>query len=213
MIEEEGFLNVNVTKESEFEEVSSGDEVFQNDDDDNITQVARSDQSNFFSNEVTNSDVFCGKVFLSWDECDLIITEWLKKNGFRTKKDRVQFYYDATILQDKDLEECYTDDCETEIRDMTNVEIQQITLKQVIDFVGGLNSSQQKIVYGKLHGVYKKAIQKALQSKTKSQQLIELLQDFTEMCDEKSNEESEESEESEDESNDNKENHVLLNPK
>ncbi|CAG8788854.1 8963_t:CDS:2, partial [Racocetra fulgida] len=51
MIEEEGFLNVNVTKEPEFEEVSSGDEVSQDDDDKDITQVAGSDQPNFFSNE------------------------------------------------------------------------------------------------------------------------------------------------------------------
>ncbi|CAG8812679.1 27114_t:CDS:1, partial [Racocetra persica] len=28
----------------------------------------------------------------------------------------------------------YTNDCKTEIRDMTNVEIQQIILKQIIDF-------------------------------------------------------------------------------
>ncbi|CAG8810096.1 36290_t:CDS:1, partial [Racocetra persica] len=39
MIEEEGFLNVNMTKKSKFEEVSSGNEVSQDDDnDDNITQ-------------------------------------------------------------------------------------------------------------------------------------------------------------------------------
>ncbi|CAG8743054.1 28370_t:CDS:2, partial [Racocetra persica] len=160
---------------------------------------------------------------------------------------------------------CYIDDHEAKIRDMTNVEIQQIILKQIIDFVGGLtniteiwsvavgdamavkhyivllknyshvctclsiiqqgiicrhyfrimlatsaakfhiqkfikensttfqceslmsinylcafqqanrdfleeslNLSQQKMLYGKLHGMYKKAIQKALQSKVKS---------------------------------------------
>ena len=39
---------------------------------------------------------------------------------------------------------------------------------------------QQKMLYGELHGMYKKAIQKAFQSKRKGQQLIELLQEFNE---------------------------------
>ncbi|CAG8543513.1 39124_t:CDS:2, partial [Gigaspora margarita] len=46
-----------------------------------------------------------------------------------------------------------------------------------------LNTLEQKIIYGKLHGVYKKALNKALQNKSKSQQLIDLLQDFTEEVD------------------------------
>ncbi|EXX71824.1 hypothetical protein RirG_075080 [Rhizophagus irregularis DAOM 197198w] len=37
---------------------------------------------------------------------------------------------------------------------------------------------EQKIVYGKLHGVYKKALNKALQTTSKSEQLISLLQEF-----------------------------------
>ncbi|CAG8486782.1 10774_t:CDS:2 [Funneliformis caledonium] len=39
---------------------------------------------------------------------------------------------------------------------------------------------EQKIVYGKLHGTYKKALSKALQTNSKSQQLINLLQEFIE---------------------------------
>ncbi|CAB5188566.1 unnamed protein product [Rhizophagus irregularis] len=37
---------------------------------------------------------------------------------------------------------------------------------------------EQRIVYGKLHGVYKKALNKALQTTSKSEQLISLLQKF-----------------------------------
>lgn len=39
---------------------------------------------------------------------------------------------------------------------------------------------EQKLIYGKLHGMYKKALNKALQSNSKSEQLINLLQEFTE---------------------------------
>ncbi|RIB03241.1 hypothetical protein C2G38_2225697 [Gigaspora rosea] len=46
-----------------------------------------------------------------------------------------------------------------------------------------LNTLEQRITYGKLHGVYKKALNKALQNKSKSQQLINLLQDFTDKVD------------------------------
>ncbi|PKY46823.1 hypothetical protein RhiirA4_461809, partial [Rhizophagus irregularis] len=39
---------------------------------------------------------------------------------------------------------------------------------------------EQRIVYGKLHGTYKKALLKALQTSSKSQKLINLLQEFIE---------------------------------
>ena len=39
---------------------------------------------------------------------------------------------------------------------------------------------EQKLIYGKLHGMYKKALNKALRSNFKSEQLINLLQEFTE---------------------------------
>ncbi|CAG8630597.1 6384_t:CDS:1, partial [Scutellospora calospora] len=39
---------------------------------------------------------------------------------------------------------------------------------------------EQKIVYRKLHSMYKKALNKALQNKLRSQELIDLLQDFVE---------------------------------
>ncbi|CAG8628394.1 20028_t:CDS:2 [Cetraspora pellucida] len=42
-----------------------------------------------------------------------------------------------------------------------------------------INILEQKALYDTLHGIYKKAIQKALQSKSSSRRLIEVLQEFT----------------------------------
>ncbi len=39
---------------------------------------------------------------------------------------------------------------------------------------------KQKLIYDKLHEIYKKALQKVLQNNHKMQQLIDLLQEFTE---------------------------------
>ncbi|CAG8772019.1 35289_t:CDS:2 [Gigaspora margarita] len=41
------------------------------------------------SKEVINSNLFSTKVFSTWEECDLFISEWAKKKGFHTKKDHV----------------------------------------------------------------------------------------------------------------------------
>ncbi|CAG8832972.1 23160_t:CDS:2, partial [Gigaspora margarita] len=43
------------------------------------------------------------------------------------------------------------------------------------------NIYEQKVLYGTLHGMYKKALQKALQTKSNSRRLIEVLQEFTNM--------------------------------
>ncbi|RGB32222.1 hypothetical protein C1646_743972 [Rhizophagus diaphanus] len=43
-----------------------------------------------------------------------------------------------------------------------------------------LTIMEQKLIYGKLHGMYKKVLNKALGSNSKSEQLINLLQEFTE---------------------------------
>ncbi|CAB4383030.1 unnamed protein product [Rhizophagus irregularis] len=43
-----------------------------------------------------------------------------------------------------------------------------------------LTIMEQKLIYEKLHGMYKKALNKALRSNSKSEQLINLLQEFTE---------------------------------
>jgi len=43
-----------------------------------------------------------------------------------------------------------------------------------------LTIMEQKFIYGKLHGMYKKALNKALGSNSKSEQLINLLQEFAE---------------------------------
>ncbi|CAG8690865.1 1530_t:CDS:2, partial [Cetraspora pellucida] len=43
-----------------------------------------------------------------------------------------------------------------------------------------LTTLEQKMMYGNIHGIYKKALHKALQNKTKSQYLIKLLENFVE---------------------------------
>ncbi|CAG8672749.1 14017_t:CDS:2 [Funneliformis caledonium] len=43
-----------------------------------------------------------------------------------------------------------------------------------------LSVLEQRIIYGKLHGVYKKALNKALQNNFRSEQLIYLLENFLE---------------------------------
>ena len=48
-----------------------------------------------------------------------------------------------------------------------------------------LTTLEQKMMYRNIHGAYKKALHKALQNKTKSQHLIELLEDFVEDDDDK----------------------------
>jgi hypothetical protein len=42
------------------------------------------------SEEVASSELFSGKVFQTWDDCDSFLDSWSKKNGFRLKKDRVE---------------------------------------------------------------------------------------------------------------------------
>ncbi|CAB4377002.1 unnamed protein product [Rhizophagus irregularis] len=159
-------------------------------------------------------------------------------------------YYTATKLPDNDIETIIesSDDCNIKIRDASEAEVQQITLKQIIALVDliniteiwsiifnnttaikhyivllknnshifsclstiqqgvvCLNTYQQRLVYGELYGMYKKALHKALQNKSSLQQLIDLLKEFTEETDEPS----------EDENFSDKENqeHVLHNPK
>ncbi|CAG8599131.1 1232_t:CDS:2 [Cetraspora pellucida] len=72
-----------------------------------------------------------------------------------------------------------------------------------------LNVIQQKKVYEELYSAYKTALNKALKSKSNSQQLIDLLQEFVEKGEDSSKCSSE------DKSDSNKENQefVLLNPK
>ncbi|CAG8484258.1 5403_t:CDS:2 [Cetraspora pellucida] len=62
---------------------------------------------------------------------------------------------------------------------------------------------EQKINYRKIHGIYKKALQMALQSKNKSQQLFDILQEF---INERDNNEYSDLEESSHDTDDNKEN-------
>ena len=52
---------------------------------------------------------------------------------------------------------------------------------------------EQKVIYGKLHSTYKKALHKALQNSSKSQQLIGLLQEFVEQDDDNEQSDSDES--------------------
>src|SRR5438270_8406121 len=65
-----------------------------------------------------------------------------------------------------------------------------------------LTASEQKILYGNLHEIYKKALQKALENKVKSQQLIELLEDFISTQDVETDEDETESSLESDKEND-----------
>ena len=58
-----------------------------------------------------------------------------------------------------------------------------------------MNLLDEKMMYDTLHGIYKKALQKALQTKSSSLYLIEILEDFA-----NKDSESEEEEELDDES-------------
>ncbi|CAG8472316.1 13472_t:CDS:2 [Racocetra fulgida] len=72
---------------------------------------------------------------------------------------------------------------------------------------------KQKLAYGKVHSAYKKALCKALQTNSKSQRLIALLQEFAE---ENSSEQSDSDESSESNGNDEKNDFAisqLKNPK
>ena len=51
--------------------------------------------------------------------------------------------------------------------------------KEKVDFLEKrMNILDQKIMYGNLHGTYKKALQKALEKKSRLLRLIEILEDF-----------------------------------
>ncbi|CAG8604448.1 16148_t:CDS:2, partial [Racocetra persica] len=64
-----------------------------------------------------------------------------------------------------------------------------------------LMTLDQRIIYGKLHGIYKKALNKALQNKSRSQELIDLLQGFAEDGDNDDSLDSDEGQESDDKEN------------
>lgn len=79
-----------------------------------------------------------------------------------------------------------------------------------------MNILDKKIMYGNLHGTYKKALQKALQKKSRSLRLIEILENFTN--EDSSEDEVESDDESEEELDDvddrsNEEGFQLQNPK
>ena len=63
-----------------------------------------------------------------------------------------------------------------------------------------MNLLDEKMMYGTLHGTYKRALQKALQTKSRSLRLIEILEEFadenSEFEDKGSNEDKELDEES-----------------
>ncbi|CAG8499168.1 44484_t:CDS:2 [Gigaspora margarita] len=187
-LEEGKFLGVdNINERIVLEDESSS----------NDSDINKDNESDLlFSKETINYDLFSSKTFLTWDECDLYLHNWSRRQGFYMKKDRIMHengiirwctylcnhsssysskskkdtkksnflfkaldenlekfltpivlqrqsdkinqsvYYDAAILQDEELEA----NCEPKIQDATNIEIQQITLKQVIVLVGGLSN-------------------------------------------------------------------------
>ena len=56
-----------------------------------------------------------------------------------------------------------------------------------------MNLLDEKLMYGTLHGTYKRALQRALQAKSKSLHLIEILEDFANESSESEDESDEES--------------------
>ena len=80
-----------------------------------------------------------------------------------------------------------------------------------------MNLLDEKVMYSTLHGTYKRALQKALQTKSRSLRLIEILEEFadedSEFEDEGSNEDKGLDEESQDSGGSDKENIELQNPK
>ncbi|RIA81702.1 hypothetical protein C1645_836572 [Glomus cerebriforme] len=77
------------------------------------------------------------------------------------------------------------------------------------------NLLDKKLMYGNLHGMYKKALQKALQKKSKSLRLIGILEDFTNFDSSEDEDESDEAldENSDDSDKENTEVFQLQNPK
>ncbi|RIB22664.1 hypothetical protein C2G38_2173343 [Gigaspora rosea] len=84
MIDEEDLLNINTNEKAEFKKVLHRDKIPQGSD----TQVAESDQSKFFSKKIANSELFSGKLFLTWEECDLFLNQYGSYNS-KSKKDTV----------------------------------------------------------------------------------------------------------------------------
>src|SRR5437660_7368760 len=80
-----------------------------------------------------------------------------------------------------------------------------------------MNLLDEKMMYGTLHETYKRALQKALQTKLRSLRLIEILKEFanenSEFEDKKSNEDKGLDEKSQDSDRSDKENIELQNPK
>ncbi|PKY52520.1 hypothetical protein RhiirA4_412104, partial [Rhizophagus irregularis] len=54
----------------------------------NLLAAAGIDRS-LLLNENSDSALFSGKKFTSWDECEMFLNEWAKQQGFHLIKDRV----------------------------------------------------------------------------------------------------------------------------
>ncbi|POG63074.1 hypothetical protein GLOIN_2v1784566 [Rhizophagus irregularis DAOM 181602=DAOM 197198] len=115
-------------------------------------------------NEHDTVSLYSGKTFTSWEECEQFLNEWAKsQEPFLVadkfiQNDQQHFSYD------------FNDSSSLCLFNRNNREIDEERLTIL----------EQKITYGKLHRMYKKALNKALQSNSKSEQLINLLQNFAE---------------------------------
>ena len=76
-----------------------------------------------------------------------------------------------------------------------------------------MNVLDQKKMYGTLHGIYKKALQKALQTRSGSLRLIEILEDFADNDNEYEDLSDEESDDSVESNKENANSFELQNPK
>ncbi|PKC12062.1 hypothetical protein RhiirA5_412309 [Rhizophagus irregularis] len=134
--------------------------------------------------------LYSGKTFTSWEECEQFLNEWAKSQGFHIIKDcitrcfSIRWYninkdgsQEPFLVADKFIQDDqqhfsydFNDSSSLCLFNRNNREIDEERLTIL----------EQKITYGKLHRMYKKALNKALQSNSKSEQLINLLQNFAE---------------------------------
>ncbi|CAG8683705.1 13981_t:CDS:2 [Gigaspora margarita] len=110
---------------------------------------------------------------------------YLTPNMLKMQRDKIDqlVYYSAQIISIESLKSINKDDIMINIEE-ENPEDQQATIQQMFEVVEkdflqeNLSLLEQKLIYGTLHGTYKKAISKALQSKSESDRLLKLLEDF-----------------------------------
>ncbi|CAB5384559.1 unnamed protein product [Rhizophagus irregularis] len=156
------------------------------------------------SNENHHTLLYSGRKYELWEACENFIIMWAKQQGFQIIKDRVRHCYkknwlsicchpsrwyddnkdvkkamqEPFLVADKFIQENITYNYDGfSDSNMTLCLFNQYNNEFCED---RLTIMEQKLIYRKLYGMYKKALNKALGSNSKSEQLINLLQEFTE---------------------------------